>query len=125
MRRRERAHGSSAASWARTHERLHFGFLERLHRRRHGGVDRRLRAVPKLTDRDWLYVGEAKTIQASIANGRTGVMPAFGEALGEDKIKDVAHYVLSLSGGTADSIRVAKGQETFATICAACHGAEG
>ncbi|HEY3076900.1 MAG TPA: cytochrome-c oxidase, cbb3-type subunit III [Burkholderiales bacterium] len=83
------------------------------------------RGFPNLTDRDWLYGGDVKTIQTSIANGRNGVMPAFGEVLGEAKIKDVAHYVLSLSGGTADSIRVAKGQETFATICAACHGAEG
>jgi len=83
------------------------------------------RGFPNLTDRDWLYGGDAASIQASIANGRNGIMPPFGEALGEDKIKDVAHYVMSLSGGAADSIRVAKGRETFMSICAACHGAEG
>jgi cytochrome c oxidase cbb3-type subunit 3 len=32
---------------------------------------------------------------------------------------------MSLSGGAADSIRVARGRETFANICAACHGPEG
>ena len=83
------------------------------------------RGFPNLTDRDWLYGGDPATIQATIAKGRTGVMPPFGEALGEDKIKDVAHYVMSLSGGAADSIRVAKGRETFAATCAACHGADG
>jgi cytochrome c oxidase cbb3-type subunit 3 len=83
------------------------------------------RGFPNLTDRDWLYGGDAKSIEASITNGRNGVMPPFGEALKADDIKDVAHYVMSLSGGAADSIRVARGRETFANICAACHGAEG
>lgn len=83
------------------------------------------RGFPNLTDRDWLWGGDAKTIEATIAGGRTGVMPPFGEAFDEGKIKDVAHYVLSLSGGTADSIRVAKGRDTFLGTCAACHGAEG
>ena len=83
------------------------------------------RGFPNLTDKDWLWGGDPKTIEATIANGRTGTMPPFGEALGEAKIKDVAHYVMSLSGGAADSIRVLKGQETFAQICAACHGPEG
>jgi cytochrome c oxidase cbb3-type subunit 3 len=83
------------------------------------------RGFPNLTDQDWLWGGDPQTIEATIANGRTGVMPPFGEALGEAKIKDVAHYVMSLSGGAADSIRVVRGRETYAAICAACHGAEG
>jgi cytochrome c oxidase cbb3-type subunit 3 len=83
------------------------------------------RGFPNLTDRDWLWGRDAKIIEATIAGGRTGIMPPFGEALGEDKIKDVAHYVMSLSGGAADSIRVAKGAETFVAVCAACHGPQG
>jgi cytochrome c oxidase cbb3-type subunit 3 len=83
------------------------------------------RGFPNLTDRDWLYGGDAKTIETTIANGRNGIMPPFGPALGEDKVKDVVHYVMSLSGGAADSIRVAKGAEVFKTTCAACHGADG
>jgi cytochrome c oxidase cbb3-type subunit 3 len=83
------------------------------------------RGFPNLTDHDWLYGGDAKTIETSITHGRNGIMPPFGEALGDEKIKDVAHYVMSLSGGAADSIRVAKGEETFKTTCAACHGADG
>jgi cytochrome c oxidase cbb3-type subunit 3 len=83
------------------------------------------RGFPNLTDRDWLWGGGAKTIEATIANGRTGIMPPFGEALDEGKIKDVAHYVLALSGSTHDSLRKARGEATFQSICAACHGAEG
>jgi cytochrome c oxidase cbb3-type subunit III len=83
------------------------------------------RGFPNLADRDWLYGGEPKEIATSIIQGRNGVMPPFGAALGESRVKDVAHYVMSLSGGTADSIRVAKGREVFAGTCAACHGPEG
>lgn len=83
------------------------------------------RGFPNLTDNDWLYGGDAKTVETSIAGGRNGVMPVFGEALKAEDIKDVAHYVMSLSGGAADSIRVARGRETFTKICAACHGPEG
>jgi cytochrome c oxidase cbb3-type subunit 3 len=80
------------------------------------------RGFPNLTDRDWLYGGDAKSIQASITDGRNGVMPAFGAALGEEKVKNVAQYVRSLSGLTADPLRVAYGKETFQSTCIACHG---
>ena len=83
------------------------------------------RGFPNLTDRDWLYGGDAKSIEATISGGRNGIMPPFGEALKSEDIKDVAHYVMSLSGGAADSIRVARGRDTFANTCAACHGPEG
>jgi cytochrome c oxidase cbb3-type subunit 3 len=83
------------------------------------------RGFPNLTDRDWLYGGAPETIQATILNGRNGIMPAMGAVLGDEGTKDVAHYVLSLSGRTIDSIRAARGKEKFATICAACHGPDG
>jgi cytochrome c oxidase cbb3-type subunit 3 len=83
------------------------------------------RGFPNLTDRDWLYGGDAKTIKATIAEGRNGVMPPFGAALGEPGVKNVAQYVRSLSGLTADPLRVAFGKELYAQNCAACHGADG
>ncbi len=52
-------------------------------------------------------------------------MPPWGPVLGEQGTKDVAHYVMSLSGMAADSIRVARGKPLFAQNCVACHGAEG
>jgi cytochrome c oxidase cbb3-type subunit III len=83
------------------------------------------RGFPSLADRDWLWGGDPEAIRTSIAEGRSGVMPPFGAALGEAGVKDVAHYVLSLSGSTHDSIRKARGEPLFKTVCAACHGADG
>ncbi|MGB7542872.1 MAG: cytochrome-c oxidase, cbb3-type subunit III [Burkholderiales bacterium] len=83
------------------------------------------RGFPNLTDKDWLYGGEPQTIEATIMSGRNGIMPALGQALGDEGTRDVAHYVLSLSGRTHDSMRAARGKQTFTTICAACHGADG
>jgi len=83
------------------------------------------RGFPNLTDTDWLYGGDPATIKATITEGRNGIMPPFGPALGEQGTKDVAHYVMSLSGMAADSIRVERGKPLFAQTCAACHGAQG
>jgi cytochrome c oxidase cbb3-type subunit III len=83
------------------------------------------KGFPNLTDTDWLYGGDPETIKTSIMNGRNGVMPPLGPALGEEGAKDVANYVLSLSGRTHDSARASRGKQKFATICAACHGADG
>jgi cytochrome c oxidase cbb3-type subunit 3 len=83
------------------------------------------RGFPNLTDRDWLWGGDSKQILASITEGRTGVMPPWGEAIGEQGAKDVTHYVLSLSGSPSDSLRAHRGKEIFAKTCVACHGADG
>jgi cytochrome c oxidase cbb3-type subunit 3 len=79
------------------------------------------RGFPNLTDRDWLWGGDPAAIRTTITDGRTGIMPPFGPALGEGGTKDVAHYVMSLSGGTHDSIRRARGEALFKSTCAACH----
>jgi cytochrome c oxidase cbb3-type subunit 3 len=83
------------------------------------------RGFPNLTAGAWQWGGDAKTIKTTIAEGRTGVMPPFGAALGEQGVKNVAQYVRSLSGLTADSIRVALGKDIYAQTCVACHGPDG
>ena len=83
------------------------------------------RGFPNLTDMEWLWGGTPEAIKTSITEGRMGMMPAWGQALGPDKVKDVANYVRSLSGLAHDSIRAARGKDTFAGTCAACHGAQG
>jgi len=83
------------------------------------------RGFPNLTDKDWLWGGTPAAIQASITDGRTGVMPPLGAVLGDAGVRDAAAYVLELSGNAHDSIRAARGKEKFAQICAACHGADG
>jgi cytochrome c oxidase cbb3-type subunit III len=91
----------------------------------HASDARGSRGFPNLANGDWLWGGDPKTIRTSIAEGRTGVMPPFGPVLGETGVKDVTHYVMSLSGLTADSLRAARGKALFALNCVACHGAEG
>ena len=83
------------------------------------------RGFPNLRDKDWLWGGTPEAIKTSIAEGRMGVMPPFGPTLGESAVKDVAQYVLSLSGSAHDSVRAARGREKFGEVCAACHGADG
>jgi cytochrome c oxidase cbb3-type subunit III len=83
------------------------------------------RGFPNLTAGAWQWGGEAKTIKDTIAGGRAATMPSFGAALGEQGVKDVAHYVMSLSGLTSDSIRRARGEGLFKASCMACHGADG
>jgi cytochrome c oxidase cbb3-type subunit III len=83
------------------------------------------RGFPNLTDRDWLWGGDAKSVKTTIAEGRSGNMPPFGAALGNEGVRNVAHYVRSLSGLTTDSIRVAIGRDIYRQNCAACHGPDG
>lgn len=84
------------------------------------------KGFPNLRDNDWLYGGTPENIEASITNGRNGVMPPQGTTVGGDEgAKDVAHYVLSLSGRTHDSLRAFRGKLKFNTVCAACHGMDG
>jgi len=91
----------------------------------HGSDAAGARGFPNLTDHDWLYGGDPETIQTSIANGRAGVMPALGAALGVQGTQQVANYVLSLSGSKHDATLAAAGRDKFATYCAACHQADG
>lgn len=80
------------------------------------------KSFPNLRDHDWLYGGEPETIRTTIANGRNGIMPPMGAALGGDEdVKNVAHYVLSLSGRTHNELRAVMGKPKFISTCAACH----
>ncbi len=83
------------------------------------------KGFPNLTDADWLYGGSPEKITETITGGRIGMMPPMAAAVGsEEDVKNVANYVLSLSGGGHDAARAALGKDKF-TACAACHGADG
>ena len=91
----------------------------------HGSDAKGSRGFPNLTDQEWLYGGSPEKILETITNGRNGMMPPMAAMVGsEEDVKNVANYVLSLSGGTHDSVRAGLGKEKFVT-CAACHGPEG
>ena len=55
--------------------------------------------APDLTNEIWLYGNSRARISHVIRHGRNGVMPAFEERLGADKVHILAGYVKSLSGG--------------------------
>jgi cytochrome c oxidase cbb3-type subunit 3 len=91
----------------------------------HGSDDRGSKGFPNLTDGDWLHGGTTDKIKETLTLGRIGQMPPMAAAVGSpNDVKNVAHYVLSLSGSPHDSVRAALGKSKFAT-CAACHGADG
>jgi cytochrome c oxidase cbb3-type subunit 3 len=91
----------------------------------HASDARGNKGIPNLTDNDWLYGGLPATIKETITNGRMGAMPVMAAAVGtSDDVKNVAQYVLSLSGSPHDSVQASLGKPKFAA-CAACHGADG
>jgi cytochrome c oxidase cbb3-type subunit 3 len=91
----------------------------------HGSDARGSKGFPNLADSDWLHGGTPDKIKESIIGGRTGVMPPMAAAVGTpEDVKNVANYVLSLSGSPHDSVRAGLGKSKF-SACAACHGIGG
>jgi cytochrome c oxidase cbb3-type subunit 3 len=91
----------------------------------HGSDARGSRGFPNLTDTDWLHGGSPDKIKETITQGRMGMMPPMAAAVGtEEDVKNVANYVLSLSGSQHDAQRALLGKDKF-MMCAACHGADG
>ena len=90
---------------------------------------------PNLRDDAWIWGGSMEGIQQTILHGirsddpqtRMSMMPAFGELgiLNREQILDTVQYVMSLSGNEEDAEAAARGQELYATNCAACHGPDG
>ena len=96
----------------------------------HGSDAKGSKGFPNLTDGDWLWGGDPDKIHETIEKGRIATMPAWGPALGEEGVKDVAHYVMSLSKpkGQYDEERAARGQALFSgppANCFTCHGDKG
>jgi cytochrome c oxidase cbb3-type subunit III len=83
--------------------------------------------APNLVDDSWIYGGTPDKIQETLTIGRNGMMPAFKGVLPDDKINQVANYVLSLSGEPHDAEAAKAGDAIFhgEGTCLACHGPEG
>lgn len=90
----------------------------------HGSDARGQRGFPDLTDNDWLYGGNPAQIKETIMQGRHAAMPAWVDSLGEQGVKEVVAYALSLSGRKVDPVLADAGKAQFA-VCAACHGQDG
>ncbi|MCR5863929.1 cytochrome-c oxidase, cbb3-type subunit III [Aquincola sp. J276] len=91
----------------------------------HGADARGSKGFPNLTDRDWLWGGSHEKIVETITQGRQGMMPPMAAAVGGSQdVRNVAQYVLSLSGAPHDAIAAHLGKDKF-SACAACHGPRG
>ena len=89
------------------------------------------KGFPNLNDNDWLWGGKVDDIYTTLTHGirytqdadtRSSEMPAFADVLQPEQIKQVAAYVVSLTGKASDQAMVEPGKQVFAENCAACHG---
>lgn len=80
---------------------------------------------PDLTDNQWQWGNDATAIKTSITQGRTAIMPGWAGVLDEVAIDAVARHVKALgTGAQTESGKDTLGAETYANLCASCHGAE-
>lgn len=102
----------------------------------HGSGAEGSKGYPNLNDDAWLWGGTLDDIHTTLRFGirsghddaRVGDMTAFGrdEILDKGEIRTVANYVMTLSGGEAESgTDLEAGKTLFADNCASCHGEEG
>ena len=102
----------------------------------HGSGAAGSKGYPNLLDNDWLWGGTLEDIHATVSHGirsptddetRYSEMPRFGVdgMLDKTEIKQVANYVLSLSGPAPDATAAKAGAEIFEDNCVACHGDDG
>jgi cytochrome c oxidase cbb3-type subunit 3 len=91
----------------------------------HGSDARGSKGFPNLTDTDWLHGGTHDKIKETLVKGRIGNMPPMAAAVGSpEDVRNLAHYVLSLSNSPHDALRASLGKPKF-VACAACHGPDG
>nr|WP_250809026.1 cytochrome-c oxidase, cbb3-type subunit III [Neorhizobium tomejilense] len=86
---------------------------------------------PNLNDNDWLWGGDVNALYQTIAHGvrdpadvetRVSEMPAFTDMLKPDEVRQVAAYVVSLTGTPRDPSMIEPGKQLFADNCVSCHG---
>ncbi len=91
----------------------------------HGSAGTGSEGFPNLTDHEWLWGSDAEQIKTTISGGRTAMMPAWGAALQDQGVHEVAEYVMQLAGREVDSELATAGKARFDMFCVACHGPDG
>jgi cytochrome c oxidase cbb3-type subunit 3 len=91
----------------------------------HGSDAGGARGFPNLRDDDWLFGNDLDVIKTTIMNGRQGIMPPWGEIIGNDNVIKVSEYVRSLSGQNVEPVIASQGKEVYSQYCFACHGVDG
>ena len=79
---------------------------------------------PNLTDDVWQWGGSADQLEQSIRLGRKGVMPGWAAVLGDEGVKQVVQYGLTMGQG-GDTTEDDPGKVKYGQFCVACHGATG
>ncbi|PKR87226.1 cytochrome-c oxidase, cbb3-type subunit III [Pleomorphomonas diazotrophica] len=98
----------------------------------HGSGATGSKGYPNLQDDDWLWGGTLADIEQTITVGvrstspdtRMNDMPRFGAdgLLDAKQVRNVAGYVLSLSGSSVKGADVEAGKQIFVENCTSCHG---
>ncbi len=102
----------------------------------HGSGAAGSRGYPNLNDDDWLWGGDLKTLQQTIAEGirqpgndatHMSIMPAFGRdgLLTSAQVQDVVSHVRVISGQERPGASARRGAALYEANCAVCHGANG
>jgi len=86
-----------------------------------GGAPALIGNYPNLRDDDWLWGGSIERIQETLVKGRLGYMPAFKGVLDEAQTRQLASYVLSLSGNEVDAGAAQAGKALFESETAGCY----
>lgn len=84
--------------------------------------------APNLVDDSWIFGGSHDKIYETLTAGRKGYMPPRGgSTISDAQVKQVSHYVLSLSGDLHDAEAAKAGEAIFhgEGMCLACHGPDG
>jgi cytochrome c oxidase cbb3-type subunit 3 len=90
----------------------------------HGSDARGAKSFPNLTDDDWLYGGDAATVQLTIANGRMGNMPALGAVAGPEGTELIIDWLLNETAPGSAEEAAAK-NKFLTSSCVGCHGMTG
>ena len=91
----------------------------------HGSDGRGAPGFPNLTDGAWLWGGDEAAILSSIQNGRAGMMPPMGDAVGGERgVAQMVEYVRSLADLDHDAAMAAAAEPMW-PMCGACHGMDG
>ena len=75
------------------------------------GIGNTALGAPNLTNDVWLYGSSQAQVEYTVRRGRNGVMPAWKELLGEDKVHIVAAYIYSLSNLKASPVEAGSMKE--------------
>ncbi len=91
----------------------------------HGADAKGSYGFPNLTDGDWIWGGSPEAIKTALVAGRRAAMPAWGQMLGDEGVRNVTAYVQRLSSMSVNEEHADAGKAQFDMLCVACHGPEG